>query len=368
MPKDYYSLLGVPKTASHDEIKKAFRKLAHQHHPDKQGGNADRFKEINEAYQVLSDKEKRQNYDTYGHAFNQHGSGAGNAGAGFGGFDWSNFSQQAGGSAGAAGFDFGGMGDIFGHIFDFGDGQNGGVAKGKSLQTRVTVSFIESARGATHTIAYSRNKSCAHCKGTGGEPGSNQRTCKHCNGDGKITRTTSTFFGNFKTAALCDICKGKGRVPDKHCTQCGGKKIARKNEEISIKIPAGIQDGEVIRLRGYGDELGDDGQSGDLLIGIAVRPDSRFERDGYTVRSTHPIPFTLATLGGKVDIETIDGPVKLKIPEGTASGSQFKLRDSGIEGPRGQRGDHIVRIEISVPRSLNGKVKKIIQELSDLGY
>ncbi len=356
MAHDYYSLLGVAKNASHDEIKKAFRKLAHQHHPDKKGGDEAKFKEINEAYQVLSDEKKRAQYDQFGPGFDQQGS----AGPGAGGFRWQDFS-----GASSSGFGFEDMSDIFGNIFDFG-GRQENARKGRSIHTSLSLSFAESVRGATKTITYTRSKQCTHCKGTGGEPGSSTRTCKNCGGEGKLHKSTSSLFGTFKTVVKCDECHGSGKVSEKHCSHCGGRKVTKEKEEISIRIPAGISDGEVLRVRNAGEEIGDEGETGDLLLSITVSHDSHFEREGMSLRVTHTIPYSLALLGGKVDVRTVDGSVSLKIPTSTQSGTVFRIRGEGVGDS--SRGDMYVRIEVAVPTRLSSQEKKLIQELSELGH
>lgn len=358
MGKDYYNVLGISKNANHDEIKKAFRKKAHEHHPDKKGGDEAKFKELNEAYQVLGNEKKRAQYDQFGSAF-EHGQ-AGGGSQGFGGF--SGFSEGFNINMDDLGDMVGGFGDIFG----FGGGGRGRARarKGSDLQVALTIEFSEAVFGAEKEIRINKIIQCDRCNGQGAEPGAKVETCKNCGGRGKTTRVQRTIFGQMQVEMGCSDCEGEGKKYDKKCSKCSGQGVAREEVNLKIKIPAGIDDGGVIRLTGQG-EAGEKGASaGDLYLQTKVKPDPRFEREGDNIHSKVNISFTQAALGDKIEIETVDGPVKLKIPEGTQSGTNFRLRDRGVNSVHGRgRGDHFVVVQVKTPQSLNRKQKEALKEL-----
>ncbi len=367
MSKDYYNILGVNKNASQEEIKKAFRQKAHQFHPDKKGGDEAKFKEINEAYQVLGDAKKRAQYDQFGSAFEQ-AQGRG----GFSGFDgFRDFSGFANGfSQGQGGFrvDMDDLGDIFGglgDIFGFGGGRRKTRARrGNDLEVALTIDFSEAVFGTGKEIRLKKKTVCPHCRGNGAEPGSKIETCKTCGGSGQVARVQRTILGNMQVQMTCSACGGEGKTYAQKCLHCSGSGIGQEVAAIKVKIPAGIDNGESIRLSGQG-EAGEKGAAaGDLYLRIRVKPDKRFERDGYDIKSAAEINFTQAALGDKIEIETVYGPVKLKIPEGTQSGTVFKLRDKGISRLQGRgKGDQLVTVLVKTPRNLSRQQKKALEDL-----
>ncbi len=358
MSKDFYEILGVSKDASDADIKKAYRKMAHKHHPDKDGGNEAKFKEANEAYQTLSDKSKKSQYDQFGQTFEGGGPSGG------GGFDFSDFQQ----SGGEQGFEFnfggGGMGDMFGDMF--GGGQRDG-GRGRDVQVDIEIDFAEVIKGAIKEVSVYKAVGCNHCDGDGGEPGAKEETCKTCGGSGHVQKTMQTILGTIAQQAVCDDCMGKGKTYDEKCSKCKG--IGHYREEIkeSVDIPAGINDGQSIAMSGKG-EVGSNGApAGDLIITVHVRQDNRFVRDGYDIRTVAHINFAQASLGDKINIETVDGDVKMKVPAGTQSGEIYKIRSKGIPKLRGiGRGDHLVEIIVDVPTKLSRTEKKIIEKLKHL--
>lgn len=370
MGKDYYKILGIEKGASQEEVKKAFRKKAHEYHPDKATGNEAKFKEINEAYQVLGDKTKRAQYDRYGSAFEQaQGQG------GFGGFEgFRDFAGFANGfSGGQQGFNvnmddlgdmFGGLGDMFGFG---GSARKTGRQGGRDLQMAINISFEEAVFGTVKEVSLNKKSTCPECGGSGAEKGSDLKTCPTCQGSGRETRTQRTILGAMRVQTVCSTCNGDGQVIEKKCPACQGKGTQVREEKIKIKIPAGIDDGENIRLRGQGEAGERGGQSGDLYVRVRVQASSKFEREGYDISSAQSISFTQAALGDKIYVDTVHGQVKLKIPAGTQPGTVFKLRGKGISRLHGSGlGDHFVKIKVMVPTSLNRRQKDLIKELGDL--
>lgn len=353
MSKDYYQILGISKGASEEEVKKAFRVLAHKYHPDKQGGDEAKFKELNEAYQVLSDSKKRAHYDQFGSAFNQ-GGGFG----GFGGFQGQNVH-----------FDMGDLGDMFGDMFGFGGGrQQKRQARGGDIQVNLTISFAEAAFGAEKTIELYKPVPCAACSGTGIPPGSKMRSCKTCGGQGRVRQVQRTILGSFEAVAPCGACRGTGNIPEKECKECGGEGVRREKKSMRVKIPAGIDHGETIRVSGGGEAGSRGAQSGDLYMHIRLQSDPRFERDGFDVYSTLEIGFVDAALGTVKIIETLDGEVEVKIPDGIQSGEEIRLKSRGISKLHGSgRGDHYVRVRVRTPKHLSRKAKQQLEDLRDEG-
>ncbi|MEA1936691.1 MAG: molecular chaperone DnaJ [Patescibacteria group bacterium] len=374
MSKDYYNILGVSKDASDNEIKKAYRKLAHQYHPDKKGGDEAKFKEINEAYQILSDKQKRGQYDQFGSAFNQAGGGAGQ---GFGGFDFSGFSDAfSGGGPGGVKFEFGGDGGGFEDIFSsaFGGGRRAGREKqrGADIAVDVEISLEDASTGIKKEIEIYISAVCSKCGGSGAEPGSKIKTCKTCNGTGQVRKERRTILGTFAQVGVCDDCHGEGKKPEKNCSQCGGDGKAKANKTITVKIPAGIADGQTIRLSEQG-EVGfrpSSGKSipGDLYITIHIARHPLFERKGDDIYYRLKTSFSQATLGDNIEIPTLNGKVNLKIPSGIQSGKIIKLKGKGLSHLRGWgKGDLFVVVQIKTPEKLSAKQKQLLEELKKEG-
>lgn len=357
MSKDYYDILGVSKDANAQEIKTAFRKKAHEHHPDK-GGDEAKFKEINEAYQILNNPEKRQQYDQFGSDFSQGGFGAGQ---GFGGF--SGFNQ------GGMNINMDDLGDMFGgfsDIFGFGGARHTsrGPARGRDLEFELSLDFMEAAFGLEKEISFSKNVVCDKCDGSGAEPGAKVETCGTCHGSGRVSRVQRTILGNIQTQTTCQTCHGEGKSYSQKCSKCSGNGIYHDNIKLKVKIPAGINSGESIRLMAKGEAGAKGAPAGDLYLRILVKAHKKFVREAYDIKTEETISIKQAILGDKLEVETIHGPVKLKIPEGTQSGTIFKIRAKGVEKLRaGGLGDHFVKIKVKIPSSLNKKDKKILSEL-----
>jgi molecular chaperone DnaJ len=355
MPKDYYQILGVNKNASAEEIKKAFRVLAHQHHPDKSGGNAEKFKEINEAYQVLSDPEKRQKYDQFGSAAFDGSQGF--PGGGFGGFDF---------GGGGINFDFsdiGDLGDLFSGAFNFGGNRRSGRSfRGRDLQVNLTLTFEESVFGVSKDVSFNKTEACERCGGVGAEPGSKMKRCEVCGGAGYQVRVQRTILGAMQTKVQCEACDGEGESAEKKCSACGGSGLERKKKTLSVEIPAGVEDGNSLRLSGQGEAV-KGGHSGDLYVRLRVKDDPRFVRDGFDIRSEVPVGFTMAALGGSVEVLTVEGKVEVKVPAGIQSGTEMRLRGKGV-GHGGHRGDHLVTVRVVTPKNLSKKQKDLLNELS----
>jgi molecular chaperone DnaJ len=352
--RDYYEVLGVDKSASADEIKKAFRKEAIKHHPDR-GGDEAKFKELNEAYEVLKDSSKKQRYDQFGHA-GVGGNGGGDPFAGYGGQ-----SQN---------FDFGdiGLGDIFSSFFG---GQAGGggrgqrQARGRDVESRVDISFEQAVFGTEVDLSMSLDDTCEHCKGSTVEPGHDLKTCDTCKGAGQVTQVTRTIFGNIQQASVCPTCHGSGKVPEKICTVCHGKGTQPKKQVIQLKIPAGVDDGATIRLREHGEAVAN-GSKGDLYVNIRVKPHKHFTREGDLILSEAHIPMVEAALGSEIDVDTVDGPVRMKVPAGTQSGADFKLSGHGVTHLKGtSRGAHIVTLIVDTPSKLNKKQQELLQQFAE---
>lgn len=359
--QDYYSVLGVDKRASKEEIKKAFRTLAHKYHPDKKGGDEKKFKEVSEAYGVLSDDKKRAQYDTYGQAFNDGGAGAG-------GFDFSGFAQNGGfdfsGFAGQNGnieFD---LGDIFGDIFG-GGGRRKKARRGRDISIDMELSFEESIFGIDREVLLYKTSKCETCDGTGAEDRSKMKTCSVCNGNGQIHETKRSFIGSFSSVRTCDKCFGTGKIPEHECRECRGEGILKKQEAIKISIPAGIENGEMVRLSGAGEYI-KGGQPGDLYIKVHVKAHKTFRKDGSNLVMDLNIKLTDALLGGKQTIETLDGKIEVKIPEGVKIGEILRVRGKGV--PVGSsRGDLLIHLKIEMPKKLSRSARRIIEDLKNEG-
>lgn len=346
MAKDYYQILGVSKNASEEEIKQAFRKLAHQYHPDKANGDAEKFKQANEAYQVLKDSKKRAQYDQFGSAVFENG---GN-GQGFGGFDFS----------GAGGFED--LGDLFGGMFGFGGGSRQRQRRGGDIQVDMEIGFAEAVFGAQKEVTLTKPSACERCGGVGAEPGTKMKTCKECDGSGVRVTTQRTILGTIQQKTACRACGGEGEEPEKKCTDCEGTGIENKRKTITLSIPVGVDDQTTLRVRGEGEAL-KGAQAGDLFVRLYVRQDSRFEREGQTILSSARIGFTQAALGDTIEVETLDGAVELKVPAGTQSGTQLRLKGKGVPSGRGSRGDQIVIVEVVTPHKLSREQKKMLEDL-----
>lgn len=362
MSKDYYKILGLDKSASQEDVKKAFRKKAHEYHPDKKTGNEAKFKEVNEAYQVLGDANKRSQYDKFGSTFEHAQSGGGFSG--FNGFrDFSGYTNGFNVNMEDLGDIFGGIGDIFGFG---GRGQrSSGSRRGADIQAVINISFTEAVFGTEKEIELVKAVKCPTCQGNGAEPGTKIETCSECGGKGQVAKVQRTILGNMRVNAVCPSCQGEGKTYAKKCSTCAGSGISRGSVKIKVKIPAGIDNSENIRLTGQGEAGQSGASSGDLYIRVQVAPDKRFERDGVNIRSEQNISFSQAVLGDKIDIETVEGPVSLKIPVGTQSGTVFKLRSRGVVNLRGRgKGDHFVTINIKTPTNLNRKQKAMVKELN----
>jgi molecular chaperone DnaJ len=362
MAKDFYSILGVSKTASDDEIKKAFRRLAHEHHPDK-GGDPSKFKDVNEAYQVLGDKQKRATYDQFGSAaFENGGAGQGPFGGGFGGFPGGGFGFDFNGQ------DFGDLNDVLGEMFGF--SQRGGGSRqkrGRNIEVDLDLTFREAIFGAEKNIRLYRQTICSNCKGEGAEQGSKLETCAKCSGTGQVKQSQRTMFGTFQSVAQCPDCHGRGQKPEKPCHVCHGYGVEKREENLSIRIPAGVDVDTVLQVEGQGETPSFGGKPGDLLVRVNIKNDERFEREGQDLHSIESVPFTILALGGFIDVETIDGKENIKINEGTPTGTVITLRGKGVPYRNGGRGNQLIRLEADVPRKLSKEQKTLLEQLRKEG-
>lgn len=370
MPKDYYKTLGVEKNAGDEEVKKAFRRLAHEHHPDK-GGNEQKFKDINEAYQVLGDKQKRAKYDQFGSAAFENG-GFGGFSAGGGPAQGWDFNQ--GGFGPASGWninmdDLGDFSDILGGMFGFSArGGQGRQKRGNDIETEVQIDFLESVFGVDKTLKLYKTSACSVCKGSGAEPDSKVVSCSTCGGKGRIQQAQRTMLGTINTVVTCPDCHGAGERAEKPCKHCNGTGLEKRETTVNFKIPAGISNGEAVRMSGEGEYAGRGGRPGDLYIRVRVKAHPEFTRDEWDVLSTVHVAFSLLVLGGEIDINTVDGPVTLKIPSGTQAGTVFKLKNKGIPVLNGfGRGDHLITIMPEIPKKLSREQKRLLEELKGEG-
>ena len=357
--RDYYEVLGLKKGASDDEIKKAFRKMAMKYHPDRNPGDKnaeEQFKQINEAYSVLSDPDKKSKYDRFGHAGVDPNAGFGGDG-GFGGF---------GGFGGAGGFED--IFDMFGGMFGGGGARQrrrNGPMKGNDLQKAMTITFEEAAFGTKKEIQISKYVECATCKGSGAEPGTSKKSCPKCGGTGEIRTTQKTPFGTFQSSSPCPDCGGTGQINEHPCRDCGGTGKVRKTVTISVDIPAGVDNDSVISIKGQGEPGSNGGPNGDLYVVLTVKPHKFFERKGQDLWLEIPITFDQAALGDDITVPTLEGKVSYKVPPGTQPNTVFRLRGKGIKSLRSSRkGDLYVRVILEVPTKLNGKQKKAIQNMA----
>ncbi len=357
--KDYYEILGVEKKASKDDIKKAFHKLAHKFHPDKSSGDADKFKELSEAYSTLSDDKKRAEYDSYGRTFGGGGGGQGGMG-GFqsADFDFSQF-QDAFTQGGFGGFDFG---DIFGDAF----GGGARARRGRDISIDLEISFKESVFGTKRTVLLAKTAQCETCKGNGAKPGTSLETCQKCNGAGKVHETTNSIFGSISMTRACEKCHGQGKVPKEKCHTCRGEGVYKKQEEIDIMVPPGISGGEMIRLTGGGEAVSG-GSSGDLYVKIHVTPDPRFKKEGVNLITDIGVKLSDALLGAEYKLQTLEGEETVTIPEGVMHGETISIKGRGVPTGRGKRGDLIVKVKINLPQKLSRSAKALVEKLKEEG-
>jgi molecular chaperone DnaJ len=365
MSKDYYQTLGVNKTASADEIKRAFRKKAHEFHPDKGGGNAEKFKEVNEAYQVLGDDNKRKAYDSYGSNWEaatgqgpggfRYGSGAGSP---FEGFDFGGFNGQGG-----VEFD---LGDIFGDFFGGRQEAASRRNRGIDLEMAMQITFEEAVFGVEKTVTLEKQDTCKTCGGSGAEKDSKLITCAICKGSGQVVVARRTIFGNVQSRQTCERCEGTGQVPEIKCASCGGSGVKRQEKVISVKIPAGIDNGQRVRVQGEGEAGYRGSTAGDLYLAIKVKPSKDFVRDGFNLHKDLPVSFTQAALGAKIIVKTLDGDIEVKIPNGTQSGTVLKIKDKGVFHINSKsRGDLLLTVRVVVPLKLSKKEKDLLKKLAE---
>ncbi|MCD5381573.1 MAG: molecular chaperone DnaJ [Candidatus Pacebacteria bacterium] len=353
---DYYETLGIPKGSSKDEVKKGFRKMAAKYHPDKKTGDEEKYKEVTAAYAVLNDEKKKAEYDTYGHSFN----GAGGGGAQAGGFNWGDFQGQG---QNGQGFEFD-INDIF-QNFGFGGGGGQQAQRGRDVSIDINLTFKESIFGVTRKVLVTKNNTCSTCSGSGAKKGTKMTTCSTCNGQGKIRETRQSIMGNFSTVRECSACNGRGETPKEHCEHCSGAGIAREQEEITIKVPAGIQNGEVIRMTGRGEAVSQ-GQPGDFYIRVHAEAHKTIKREGSTLSTKLPIKLTDALLGATYSIETLDGTVDIKIPAGISHGELIRIKNKGVP-VNSSRGDFMVKVSIETPKKLSKLARKLIENLRGEG-
>lgn len=364
MSKDYYQILGVEKKASKEEIKKAFRTLAHKYHPDKKGGDEAKFKEASEAYSILSDDKKRAEYDSYGRVFS---GGAGHSeqggfsaeGGPASGWDFSQFS-----GANGADFDID-LNDIFGGFSDIFGGA-GRTSRGRDISIDLELSFKESIFGLTRKVLITKDSTCSKCTGSGAEPNTKTKTCPTCNGKGQVVESRRSPFGTFSVASTCATCRGRRTVPEKPCTVCSGLGVERREEEITVMVPAGIDNGQVIRMGGLGEAI-PGGGPGDLYVKIHVRPDKQFRKEGYNIVSDLPVKISDALLGGEYKIETLDGPTTVTVPPLRSTDEILRMKGKGVPMERGKRGDLLIRVKVEFPQKLSKDAKDLLGKLKEEG-
>lgn len=364
MAKDYYAILGVPKTASPDEIKKAFRRLAHEHHPDK-GGDDKKFKDVNEAYQVLGDPKKRATYDQFGSAAFEQGGGA--QGPGGFGFDFSGFGGQGFGGFDPA--DLGDLGDVLGEMFGF--GRAGGRARaprGQDIQVEVNLGFQEMVFGVSKTISLYKYESCSACQGTGAKEGK-RSSCKTCQGAGQVRQAQRTMFGIIQTMATCSDCRGTGTVPETPCSVCKGTGVERKETSLTVELPPGLQTGDALKVERQGDRPATGGDPGDLYVRVRVAEDARFERDDHDLLAEEEVAYSTFVLGGTVSVQGVEGALEARIDPGTPVGTVLTFNNEGIRYGRGakSRGDLRVRLSAAVPKKPSKEQKEAAESLKRLG-
>ena len=368
MANNYYDILGVSKSASADEIKRAFRKKAHEHHPDKGAGNEVKFKEVNEAYQVLSDTQKRGQYDQYGQTFDQaqrNGGGYQQGGNPFGG-GFGDFSAGGGspfGGSGGVEFD---LGDIFSDIFGSQQQRTERRSRGIDLEMAITIEFKEAVFGVKKNISLEKKDACKTCSGSGAKQGTKISTCSKCHGAGQIRTTRRTIFGNVASAVVCDDCEGTGKKPEHPCGECGGSGVKRQEKTIEVQIPAGIDNGQRIRIQGEGEAGYRGTKPGDLFLVIKVKESKDFIRDGFNLHKELPVSFTQASLGANIILKTLDGDIELKIPAGTQAGTVLKVKGRGVPHLNSSgRGDLLIVARVIVPQKLSKKEKVLLKQLAD---
>lgn len=366
--KDYYGVLGVSKDATQDDIKRAFRKLAKQYHPDAQHTEEDKkkaevkFKEINEAYSVLSDENKRAQYDRFGSGFEQAGFGGGYSGGGFGGFDFSGFN---------GGIDID-LEDILGSVFGggfsgFGGTKKSGPSKGADLRYNMSITFEEAAFGTTKEITITRNETCDSCHGSGAKAGSSIKTCDKCHGRGKVQVTQNTIMGTISTVKTCDKCGGDGKIITEPCEKCNKKGVIRKSRKITVNIPAGIDNAQAVSLSGEGDAGTKGGPNGDLFIVVKVEPHKIFKRRGFDILENIKVPYAKMVLGGTINVYTLEGVVEYQIPEGTQPGTTFKIRDKGIQSIHSRaRGNLEFTVDVDIPKKLTEEQRNVLMQYANL--
>lgn len=351
MSKDYYTILGIDKKASKEDIKKAFRKLAHKYHPDKSGGDEAKFKEVSEAYSILSDDKKRAEYDAYGRVFPGGAAGP----SGFEGFDF---------SGGGGGFDVD-LEDLFGGFSDmFGGGRR--MRRGRDISIDIELPFRDSIFGVTRKVLLTKDSTCNRCTGSGAEPGSKTKTCPTCNGKGQVVESRRSPFGVFSVASTCGTCSGKRVVPEKLCTVCRGSGVERREEEITVVVPPGIDNGQVIRMGGLGEAISG-GVPGDLYIKVHVAPHSTLRKEGYHLVTDLPIKISDALLGGEYSVETLEGPTPVSVPPLRSTDEILRMKGKGVPYEKGRRGDLLIRVKLTFPQKLSRKAKESLEDLKKEG-
>ncbi|MBI3573925.1 J domain-containing protein [Candidatus Kaiserbacteria bacterium] len=359
MSKDYYQVLGIDRKASKDDIKKAFRTLAHKYHPDKKGGDEAKFKEVSEAYSVLSDDKKRAEYDTYGRTF--AGGGGGRQGpSGFEGFDFSQFS-----GFGGADFDVD-LNDIFGGFSDIFAGGHGRGVRGRDISIDIELSFRESIFGLTRRVLITKDGTCSKCQGSGAEPGTKTKKCETCNGKGQIVESRRSPFGTFSVSSMCPTCHGRRVVPEKSCTLCRGTGVERRQEEISVVIPPGIDNGQMIRMAGLGEAVSG-GATGDLYVKVHVHSDKQFRKEGFNLVMDLPVKISDALTGGSYRIETLDGPSTVNVPPLHSTDEILRIKGKGVPLERGRRGDLLIRVRLEFPQKISREAKELLEKLKKEG-